>query len=413
LNAEGWLSSLDPIGWRFGLERIGALLDELADPQREFESVHVVGTNGKSSVNVMTAALIEACGRTTGSYLSPHSERWSQRVRIHGREMEAGVFAAAAERVAAAVPVAERAFAEDERITQFEAATAVAFVALAEAGVDVGVIEAGLGGRLDATNVLPSRVTVLTSIGLDHTAWLGETELEIAGEKLAVLREDTTLVLGRVSEAVADLARRTARERRCEVIEPKEPSAGVRLAAPYLRRNLGVALAAAEVVAGPVPGAALERALGSLELAGRFQVMPGDPSLVLDAAHNPDGARALAEAVAERAEGRPVVACLAILADKDAEAIIGALAPVLAAAVCTEIPVARLEGSGRPGTSAVPAAELVRLCEAASVPATAHTDPAGAIALASAMARERHAMALIAGSHYLLGYAGERREARN
>jgi dihydrofolate synthase/folylpolyglutamate synthase len=413
LNAEEWLSSLDPIGWRFGLERITALLAELGDPQHEFESVHVVGTNGKSSVSVMCAALVEASGRTTGCYLSPHSERWSQRIRVRGREIHEATFAAAAERVEAAIPAAERTFPEGERITQFEAATAVAFVALADAGVEVGVIEAGLGGRLDATNVLHSRATVLTSIGLDHTAWLGETELEIAGEKLAVLRDDSTLVLGDVSRPVAELARRTAAERRCRVIEPAEPPEEVRLEAPFLRRNLGVALAAAEVVAGPLQHAALDVALGSLELAGRFQVIPGDPPLVLDAAHNLDGARALAEALAERLEGQPIVACMAILADKDAAGIIGALAPALAAAVCTEIPEARLAGSGRPGTSAVPAAELVRFCEAASVPATAHADPSGAVALAGAMARERGGVALIAGSHYLLGYASERRKARN
>jgi dihydrofolate synthase / folylpolyglutamate synthase len=413
LNAEEWLSSLDPIGWRFGLERIEALLAELGDPQREFESVHVVGTNGKSSVSVMTAALIEACGRSTGCYISPHSERWSQRVRVRGREIDPGAFAAAAERVAAAVPAAERTFAEAERVTQFEAATAVAFAALADAGVEVGVIEAGLGGRLDATNVLPSRATVLTSIGLDHTAWLGDTELEIAGEKLAVLREGSTLVLGQVSDPVADLARRTAEERGCQVVEPAAPQEGAGLDAPYLRRNLGVALAAAEVVVGPVPGEAFRHALGSLELAGRFEVIPGDPPFVLDAAHNPDGARALAEALSARLDAQPVVACLAILADKDAEGIIGALAPALSAVVCTEIPVARLEGSGRPGTSAVPAAELVRLCEAASVPATAHTDPSGAIALAAAMARERRGVALIAGSHYLLGYGWTARPAQS
>jgi dihydrofolate synthase / folylpolyglutamate synthase len=413
LNAEEWLSALDPIGWRFVLERITALLAELGDPQHEFDSVHVVGTNGKSSVTVMTAALVEASGRTTGCFLSPHSERWSQRIRVRGREIDAGTFAAAADRVAAAIPAAERTFAEGERITQFEAATAVAFVVLADAGIEVGVIEAGLGGRLDATNVLHSRATVLTSIGLDHTAWLGETELEIAGEKLAVLREDSTLVLGDVSEPVAELARRTAAERRCRVIEPADLPEGVRLEAPYLRRNLGVALAAADVVTGPIQRATLDVALGSLELAGRFQVIPGDPPFVLDAAHNLDGARALGEALAERFEGQPVVACMAILADKDAAGIVAALAPALSTAVCTEIPVARLEGSGRPGTSAVPAAELVRLCDAASVPATAHTDPAGAVALAGAMARERGGVTLIAGSHYLLGYGWTARPAQS
>ena len=412
-DPEEWLSGLDPIGWRFGLERITALLRELDDPQDGFESVHVVGTNGKSSVTVMTAAVLEAVGRRTGCYLSPHSDRWSQRVRVEAEEIEPAAFAAAAERVARAVPAAERTVGEGERITQFEASTAAAFTALAEAGVEVAVVEAGLGGRLDATNVLPSRATVLTSVGLDHTAWLGETELEIAAEKLAVLRDDSTLVLGSVSQPVKALARRVAGERRCRVVEPAAVTEAAELAAPYLRRNLAVAVAAAGVVAGPPPPGALARALAAAPLAGRFEVIEGRPPLVLDAAHNADGARALAEALAERLPARPVVGCFAILADKDAPGIIAALAPALTAVVCTEIPSARLEGSGRPGTSAVPAAELVRICEDAAVPATAHTDPAGAVALAGAMARERDGVALIAGSHYLLGYAWTARHAQS
>jgi dihydrofolate synthase/folylpolyglutamate synthase len=404
-DAEAWLASLDPIGWRFGLERITALLAELGDPQHEFESVHVVGTNGKSSVALMTSALLEAAGRSTGCYLSPHTDRWSQRVRIGASEVEHGAFAAAAERVAGALASVEAGFGDDERVTQFEAATATAFVALAEAAVDTGVIEAGLGGRLDATNVLRSRVTVLTSIGLDHTAWLGETELAIAEEKLAVLREGSALVLGDVSAEVAELARRTAAERRCEVLLPASLPTGVDLDAPYLRRNLGVAMAAAGAVTGPLAPETVSEAVAALDLPGRFELVPGEPPTILDAAHNPAGAQALAEALAEGLGDRAVIGCLAILADKDASGIVASLAPALSAAVCTEIPAVRLAGSGRPGMGAVPAAELVRLCEAASVPTTAHADPAGAVALARAMASERDGVALIAGSHYLLGYA--------
>ena len=411
MNPEHWLGSLDPIGWRFGLERIRALLAELGEPQRGFHSIHVVGTNGKSSVAVMTAALVEVGGRSAGCYLSPHSERWSQRVRIRGKEIEAGAFAAAAERVAAAVDAVEGGFAEGERVTQFEAATATAFVALADAGVEVAVVEAGLGGRLDATNVLDSRATVVTSIGLDHTAWLGDTELEIAGEKLAVLREGSTLVLGGVSAPVRELALQTAEERGCDVLEPGEGPAEVALPAPYLQRNLGVAIAAAALVTRPLEPAEIQKALDAAEMPGRFEVHPGEPPVVLDAAHNPDGARALAEALA--GEDRAVVGCLAILGDKDARGIIGALAPAVDAVVCTEIPPDRLAGAGRPATATIPAAELVQICDEASVPATAHTDPAGAVALARAMARERGGLALIAGSHYLLRYAWTERPAQS
>ena len=420
MPAEGWLRSLDPVGWRFGLERITALLAALGDPQRAFESIHVVGTNGKSSVTVMISALLEASGRTTGAYLSPHAERWSERVMLRGAEIDAEAFEFAVERVAAAVPEVEEGFEEGERVTQFEAATAVAFAALEDAGVQVGVIEAGLGGRLDATNVLDSRVTALTTIGLDHTEWLGETEAEIAAEKLAVLQPGSTLVLGDVSDEVAAQAQTVAAERGCAVIAPLEADHPERIEtsnvpphrvaigtfrsqAPYLRRNLAVAVAAAEAFSGsPLGDDVLQRALDGLELHGRFEVLEGDPPVVLDAAHNPDGARALAEALRVELGERPVVACVAVMGDKDASRIVDALAPALSAAVCTEIPAERLKGAGRPGTKAFGADELAGLFEAAGVSATVEPDPNLAIAGAKEQARERNGVALIAGSHYLL-----------
>ena len=415
-DSERWLGSLDPIGWRFGLDRITALLAALGDPQHEFESIHVVGTNGKSSVTLMTAALLEASGRPTGAYLSPHSERWAERVRIRGTEINAGAFGVAGEKVAAAVTAVESGFEEDERVTQFEAATAAAFVALTDAGVEIGVVEAGLGGRLDATNVLASSATVLTSIGLDHTQWLGETEREITAEKLAVLQPGSTLVLGDIADAVAVQARALAAERHCEVLETAkriETSSAVPhsvhrgtfgLPAPYLERNLDVALAAAQVVAGEIGEGVVERALGGLELPGRFEIEGSDPPVIRDAAHNPDGAAALAEAVRAVAGKRPVIGCLAVLGDKDAAGIAEALAPVLSEAVCTQIPPERLQGAGRPGTSSVEAWELARLLEAAGVKATVRADPAEAIDDAIGMARERSGVALLAGSHYLLSH---------
>src|SRR5436190_18156684 len=218
-EAEAYLGSLEPLGWRFGLERIQRLVSVLGMPQHRFASVHVVGTNGKSSVVEMTAALLEAHGVRTGAYLSPHTARWSERVRLGGVEIPAEAFEEAVERVSQSVEVVNRALDEGESVTQFEAATATAFVALAAARIDFGVIEAGLGGRLDATNVLPSRVTALTSIGLEHTEWLGETQEEIAGEKLAVLRDHSTLVVGRVSASVHDLAERRAAERHAKLID--------------------------------------------------------------------------------------------------------------------------------------------------------------------------------------------------
>ncbi len=377
-------------------------------PQHRFASVHVVGTNGKSSVTEITAALLEAHGVSAGAYVSPHHERWSQRIQLRGAEIAPDAYGAAVERVAQAVAVVDRTLDAGDSVTQFEADTAAAFVALAAARVEAGVIEAGLGGRLDATNVLPSRVTALTSIGLEHTEWLGGTEVEIAAEKLAVLREHTRLVVGPVSEQVEALARRTAAARHCEIVTVRDLSPQVELpsAAPYLRRNFAVAMAAAEAVVGPLHGPRVAEVATGIDLPGRMQVIEGDPPMILDAAHNPAGARALAEALPEAAAGRPVTACLAVLADKDAAGIVGSLAPQIDGLVATEIPSERLATAGRPGARALAAGELGRVARSVGLGwVREKPDPAAALALARSRAAEIGGVVVVTGSHYLLRYA--------
>jgi dihydrofolate synthase / folylpolyglutamate synthase len=401
ISAEDYLDSLEPIGWKLGLERMHRLCTMLGMPQHRFGSIHVVGTNGKSSVTRMTAALLEAHGVTAGACVSPHPSRWSERVLIRGEEIGQAEFAVAVARTAEAAETVDRALEEGEAVTQFEVATAAAFVAFAAAHLDVAVIEAGLGGRLDATNTIPSRVTVLTSVGLDHTEWLGETELEIAAEKLAVLRDATTLVLGRVSPEVRALAERTAAERGAELVEAGED---VRLAAPgaFQRRNFALAMAAAEAYLSAAPGAPgldparVAEVAATLTVPGRLELLSVEPPTFVDVAHNPDGARALAESLPEVAGG-PAIAVIAVLADKDAAGIVAALAPALDRAVCTQLP-----AGGRPST---PASELVAACEAAGLPAEAEPDFAAAVARARALAVQARATVLVTGSHYVLGPA--------
>ncbi len=389
------------------------LVSVLGMPQHRFASIHVVGTNGKSSVAEITAALLEAHGRRTGVYLSPHTDRWSQRIRLDGAEIGRDEFASAAQRVAESVAVVNRALGEGESVTQFEAATATAFVALAAARVEFGVIEAGLGGRLDATNVIPSLVTALTSVGLEHTEWLGDTEEQIAAEKLAVVRDHSTLVLGRVSSAVRGLAERIAAARSARLIDAGDPEPSLRLAVPgaYARRNFAVASAAAAAALGGLDADLVDAVAAGLELPGRMQVLPGDPPLVLDAAHNPDGARALAEALPEGIGEMPVVACLAMLADKDAPGVLEALASRLALAVCTELPGGRLARIGRPGALPMAAGDLAEVARAAGVKAETITEPRAAVRRALAAARERDGVALVCGSHYLLRDAWTERHA--
>jgi dihydrofolate synthase/folylpolyglutamate synthase len=385
------------------------LTTALGLPQHRFASIHVVGTNGKSSVTRMAAALLEAHGVSAGACLSPHTDRWSERTLIHGEEIEPGAWAEAVWRVARAAEGVNRTLEEGEAVTQFEAATAATFAALASARVKAAAVEAGLGGRLDATNTIPSRVTVLTSIGLDHTEWLGGTEVEIAAEKLAVLRDQTTLVLGRVSPEVAELAERTATERGASLIRaPEDPGQELELLAPgsFQRRNFALATTAVEAFLGALDPAAVATVAATLAVPGRLERIAESPPTYVDAAHNPEGAAALAEALPGVVGGRRVVACLAILADKDAEAMVTALAPALDRVVCTEVPAAELAAHGRPGSSSRPAAELAALCAEAGLAAEAEPELTAALDRATELAGSSPPGAvLVAGSHYVIAPA--------
>jgi dihydrofolate synthase/folylpolyglutamate synthase len=253
-------------------------------------------------------------------------------------------------------------------------------------------------------------VTVLTSIGLDHTEWLGGTEVEIAAEKLAVLRDQTTLVLGEVSAEVGELAARTASERGAEIVAVAAAAAAeIRLQAPgeFQRRNFAIACAAAEAfLQRPLNREPAERVAATVTVPGRLEQIAEHPPTYLDAAHNPAGAAALAESLPAVSGGRGVVACLAILADKDAGAMIAALAPALDRVVCTELSAAALEGHGRPGARSRPAAELVDLCEEAGLEAEAEPEFALALERGRALALEPPEGALlVAGSHYAIGPA--------
>jgi dihydrofolate synthase / folylpolyglutamate synthase len=385
----------------------------LGMPQHRFASIHVVGTNGKSSVARMIAALLEAHGVRSAACVSPHVERWSERIMIGGEEIGTAAFVAAVERAAEAAATVNRSLPEGEVVTQFELATAASFVALAAARVEAAAIEAGLGGRLDATNTIPSRVTVLTSIGLDHTEWLGESEEEIAAEKLAVLRDHSILVLGRVSPEVAALAERTATERGARLlVAPEDLGVDVELraAGPFQRRNFALARAAVEAfLDARLDPRLVAEVAAAVEVPGRLERVAEDPPTYLDAAHNPDGAAALAEALAEVAGGRPVIACLAILEDKDAAAIARSLAPALDRTVCTQLPADGPISHVYRGKSArrrsVRAGELARTCEKAGIGAEVEPDFGVAVGRARALAAESGGVLVVAGSHYALAAA--------
>jgi dihydrofolate synthase / folylpolyglutamate synthase len=396
----------------------------LGMPQNRFASIHVVGTNGKTSVARMTSALLEAHDVATGAYVSPHITSWRERILIRGEPISERAFTEALERAEQSAEVADRSAGEEGPVTQFELLTAAAFVAFAAARVQYAVIEAGLGGRLDATNVIPSKLTVLTSVGYDHTEWLGETLEEIAAEKVAVLRDHTTLVTGPVPPEVEPVIEQEVERKHADRIglavgsvaddldgDPEEPP-DVEAPSDFRATNATLAMVAAQQILGRFEAEDFGRVVAT-PIPGRAQLVPGDPDVVYDAAHNPDGARALVQALDDLIGDAEVVCCLAILEGKDAAGIVAALAPAVSRFVCTEIPPERIEGSGRPGGRSRPALEVAALCEKAGVEAEAVADPQAAWERTRGLARERSGVALAAGSHYLLSSIWTERPAQS
>jgi dihydrofolate synthase/folylpolyglutamate synthase len=336
-DAERYLLSLELFGMKFGLERMRRLMTALGNPQHKFGSIHVVGTNGKSSTTRMTAAILEHHGVRAGAYLSPHLGHYWERIRIGDADIEPSAFAAAVRRAARAAELVDNASRGADHVTQFEALTAAAYSELAAGGVEVAVIEAGLGGRYDATNVIPSKVQVLTRVGLEHTRWLGPTITDIAREKLAVVQPGGILVLGPRLHPDADAEARAVAERTgARIVRAAEdPGVPVGSLGTFQRRNFAVARAAAEAFLGELEPELVAAAAAAVRVPGRLQVVDHDPLTLLDSAHNPDGMAALVESLPEIAGGRSIVAVVSILDDKDAAAILATLVPACQAVVFT------------------------------------------------------------------------------
>jgi dihydrofolate synthase / folylpolyglutamate synthase len=340
MTATEWLDAMSP--WPregFGLERMRALLAELGAPQDAYPAVHVVGTNGKSTATVTIEQLLLSEGLSVGSTISPHMASWSERIRVNGEEAD---FEDAVDRVKDA---AERIGA-----TQFEIVTAAALSAFARARVDVAVVEAGLGGRLDATNVLRTRVVLLTNVGLEHTDVLGETLEEIAREKLAVAHGHAIVVL---------------------------PDDSFAHFVPGHEVRIGGAHAAAEAFVGRPIAAKPE-----VSLPGRFELREGE---IRDGAHNPDGVRHLLE----RLPAADHTLVVSVLADKDVDAMLRELRRAGPRLVATR------SSSSR----ALPPDELAARARHYFDHVESVVDPVAAVA----QAHELGEPVLVTGSLYLLG----------
>ena len=349
MTAVEWLDSLSP--WPrdgFGVERMRALLAELGDPQKAYPAIHVVGTNGKSTATITIEQLLLSEGLSVGATISPHVQGWSERIRVDGAD---AAFEEAVSRV--------RAVSERLGATQFEIVTAAALAAFADAGVAVAVVEAGLGGRFDATNVLESRVVLLTNVGLEHTDVLGDTVEAIAREKLAVAQEGSIVVL------------------------PDETYAHF---VPAGEIRVGGAREAAEAFVGHAIAAEPEVTLpGRLERRGASEVRDG--------AHNPDGARYLVD----RLPPGDYTLVVSILSDKNADEMLRTLRRAGSRLVATR------SSSER----ALPAEDVAERARAHFDHVEAVDSPTEALA----RAHELGEPVLVTGSLYLLGdvAAGDRR----
>jgi dihydrofolate synthase / folylpolyglutamate synthase len=346
LSAVSWVESLSPWPEEFGLDRIRRLLRDLGDPQARYPSIHVVGSNGKGTATRTIEELLGAEGLRVGAYLSPHVRSWSERIRVAGEEAD---FDQAIERVR---PHAEGA-------TQFEVLTAAALAEFAETRVDAAVVEAGLGGRWDATNVVDARVVLLTNVALEHTDVLGETREAIAREKLAVAKPGATVVLG----------------------EPEW--------APLLPGNEVVAGGAREAAAAFL-GRPIERHI-QVDLPGRLERRGDD---LWDGAHNLAGV----EWLVERLPRRDYVVCASILVDKDVDAMLARVGAAGSTLIATR----------SSNTRALGEKELARRAEPYFEHVESNPDPV----LALRRARELGPV-LVTGSLYLLAdlYQAEYNEA--
>ncbi len=344
------------------LDRMRALVDLLGDPQNASPAVHITGTNGKTSTARMIDALLRAFGLRTGRYTSPHLESVTERICLDGEPLEPERFASVYDEVA---PYAELVDAAEEHpLSFFELLTGMAFAAFADAPVDAAIVEVGLGGRWDATNVVDAPVAVVTSVGLDHMAYLGDTVGQIAAEKAGIVKPGAFAILAQQPvEAAEQVLRRCAEVGATVAREGLElgvlsrqvavggqlvtlrglagdyPDVLLPLYGAHQAGNAACALAAVEAFLGrdePLDLDTVREAFAAVRSPGRLEPVRSGPTVLLDGAHNPAAATALVATLGESFSFRRLVGVVAVLADKDAAGLLGALEPVLDHVVVTQ-----------------------------------------------------------------------------
>ncbi|HET7753027.1 MAG TPA: folylpolyglutamate synthase/dihydrofolate synthase family protein [Anaeromyxobacteraceae bacterium] len=395
MDPHAYLASLQPHSIRLGLERMQRALDSLGHPERGLRVLHVAGTNGKGSTCAMAATALASAGHAVGLYTSPHLVRFNERIVARGAEISDEELARLIGDIRRACPWHE--VAGPERLTYFEFATLLALLRFAEARVDAAVLEVGLGGRWDATNVITPLACAVSRIGLDHVETLGPTLDAIAREKAGIFKQGVPAVTlaSQPPEALAAL-----REEASARGAPLEAVAAVydgpiALRGPHQRENAALAAAALALLdrAGlAVPPEAARRGIATASWPGRMEEIAG---VFLDGAHNPDGARALAAALQELPGGSASEIVLGVLGDKDVAGILDALAPVARS----------LHVVTPPSPRARPAADTAAIAVARGLNAHAHASLEEAVDCARRAGAARSAPVCIAGSLYLVGAA--------
>ena len=407
-NLEQWLAwqeKLNPRSIELGLTRVGAVASRLDLPNRNIPTLTVAGTNGKGSSATLASLIYREAGYRTGLYMSPHLLRYNERVSIDGRHASDADFCRAFSAI--------EAVRGDTPLTYFEFGTLAALWLFREAKVDVQVLEVGLGGRLDAVNLVDADGALVTSIGLDHMDWLGPDRESIAREKMGVARRGRPVICAEPNPPAA--IARCAREAGAHLAQAGRdfawradaqgwswamgevglsglPAPGLAGAAQY--RNAAGALAAVHALDAqlPVTAAAIRAALPALSLPGRFQRVDG---VILDVAHNAQAAQVLADNLAGSGGGR-IRLVLGMLGDKPVEDYCAVLAPLVERAYC----------AGLPGPRGLPGAELARRAQAAGLDCAAHVDVAAALAAARSELRTGERM-VVTGSFLTVAAALE------
>ncbi len=408
------------LGIKPGLESERRLLEGLGNPESSFAAVHVAGTNGKGSVAAMLASVLSAAGYRTGLFTSPHLVHLNERFRVNGEMIDDAGLGGVMDRVEAVASGID--LTQEGRVTFFECCAAMAFEHFRNCGVQLAVLETGMGGRLDATNVVTPAVSVITRIALDHSEYLGHDLATIAGEKGGIIKPGRPVVIGAMPAEAREVLVRVAAEKgaplrdAAQTVSIERQSTGLDgmrlnvatsasawpvLTLPLLGdhqlENVATAVAACEVlrdeVRVPVPDDALVQGLETTRWDGRFQVLQRDPPVVVDGAHNPDAARVLVRSMATIFKKKPVGLIVGMCADKPVGATLrelGALAPQT-----WVVPLASPRG--------MPADDLGRLARASGLTVSGAVDLSDAWEAALAWARKHDGVVCVAGSLFLVG----------